>query len=149
MKHQIETQIEIAATPETVWNILTDLDAYSDWNPFVVSAAGRVAVGERLTNRIQSPGGRAMTFKPTVTTADPEQKFEWLGRLVLPGVMDGRHTFQLHATEVGTRLTHGESFNGILVRLMRKSLDNETLEGFNAMNEALKTRAEAHDGNQS
>ncbi len=149
MNHSLETQIDIAASPEIVWTILTDLEAYSDWNPFIVSAEGNAAVGERLTNRIQSPGGRALTFRPTVTAADPEQKFEWLGRLLLPGVMDGRHTFKLEATETGTRFTHGENFSGILVRLMRKSLDGGTLQGFEAMNAALKTRAEAHVGNQS
>ncbi len=147
MKHHLETQIDITASPDTVWGILTDLEAYSDWNPFIVSAEGNVTVGERLTNRMQTPGGKAMTFKPTVTAADPSQKFEWLGRLGPPGIFDGRHSFELEATETGTRVLHSEHFNGVLVRFMRKSLDNGTLQNFQAMNEALKTRAEAQAGN--
>ena len=149
MKHHLETQVEITAAPETVWNILTDLEAYSDWNPFIVSAEGNVAVGERLTNRMQAPGGKAMTFKPTVTVADSNQKFEWLGRLGLPGIFDGRHSFELEATETGTRVLHSEHFNGVLVRFMRKMVDNGTRQGFEEMNAALKTRAEAQLGNPS
>ena len=147
MQHDLHTEIDIDATPETVWNVLTDLDGYSDWNPFITSAAGNVAVGERLTNRLQAPGGKAMTFKPTVTAAETAQTFEWLGRLVLPGIFDGRHRFDLEATPSGgTRLVHSEHFNGLLVRFLRKSLDTQTHQGFLAMNQALKSRAEAAAG---
>jgi hypothetical protein len=147
MRHQLSTEIDIDASPEIVWDILTDLDRYGEWNPFIVSADGDVAVGERLTNRLQPPGGRAMTFRPTVTVAEADHTFEWLGRLGLPGVFDGRHRFELEAIPNGTHLVHTEQLNGVLVRIMRKSLDTQTLQGFEDMNLALKTRAEARGGN--
>ena len=149
MRHQLHTEIDIEASPEVVWDILTDLDHYGDWNPFIVSAEGDVAVGERLTNRLQPPGGKAMTFRPTVTAAEAEQSFEWLGRLGLPGIFDGRHRFELKATPTGTHFVQTEHFSGVLVRFMRKSLDTGTHDGFEAMNTALKTRAEARVGNES
>ena len=67
MRHALHTEIDIDAPPDIVWAVLTDLERYPDWNPFVVSAEGRTVVGERLTNRLEPPGGTAMTFKPTVT----------------------------------------------------------------------------------
>ena len=70
MKHELHTEIDIEAPPTDVWAILTDLDAYADWNPFVVSSSGTVAVGERLSNRMQPPGGKAMNFSPTVTVVN-------------------------------------------------------------------------------
>ena len=144
MKHRIETQITIDATAEEVWRHLTDLDGYQAWNPFIVSAEGNVAVGQRLTNRLQSPGGRTMTFRPTVTEVQPQRSFEWLGRLGLPGIFDGRHRFELAETPDGsTQLVHSERFSGLLVRVLRRSLDRDTVAGFEAMNTALKTRAEA------
>lgn len=149
MKYQLETDIDIAAPPETVWNILTDLDAYGDWNPFIVSAEGHVAVGERLINRMKQPGGRAMTLKPTVTAVEAGSIFEWLGVLAMPGVFDGRHRFELEPTSTGTRLVHSERFRGVLVRFMRKMVDTGTRQGFEEMNAALKSRAEAQAENQS
>jgi hypothetical protein len=144
MEHDLHTEIDIEAPPEHVWAILTDLDAWPEWNPFITSSEGTVAVGEKLANRMEPPGGKAITFKPTVTVVEPATTFEWLGRLVLPGVFDGRHRFELEATESGgTHLVHSEQLNGVLVRFMRKSLDNQTLAGFEAMNAALKTRAES------
>lgn len=142
MGHELHTEIEIAATPETVWAILTDLEAYAEWNPFVTSSQGTVAVGERLVNRMEPPGGRAMTFKPTVTEVDEGRVFEWLGRLGLPGIFDGRHRFALEPTAKGTRVLHSESFGGVLVPFMKKTLETQTRGGFEAMNEALKVRAE-------
>jgi hypothetical protein len=145
MKHELRTEIDIEATRETVWAILTDLGAYAEWNPFITSSQGTVAVGERLVNRMEPPGGKEATFKPTVTVVESADTFEWLGRLVLHGVFDGRHRFELESTSTGTHLTHGEHFSGALARFLRKSLDTQTVAGFEAMNAALKTRAETDD----
>ena len=65
------------------------------------------------------------------------------------GSLVGRQRFELHESSNGTRMVHTEHFNGVLVRLMRKSLDTQTLQGFEEMNVALKTRAEARGHNES
>lgn len=70
MAHHLHTEIEIGVAPETVWTILTDLAGYPDWNPFITSSEGTIAVGGRLINRLEPPGGRAITIKPTVTEVD-------------------------------------------------------------------------------
>ena len=146
MQHQLNTNIDIDAPPSTVWEILSDLNGYAEWNPFIVSSSGDVAVGEKLINRLQPPGGKAMTFKPTVTEVEVGHTFEWLGRLGLPGIFDGRHRFELEAMPTGTRFVQSEQLDGLLVRPLRKSLDTQTMAGFEAMNAALKDRAEAAAG---
>ena len=150
MRHELHTEIEIDASPAAVWAVLTDLDRYSEWNPFIVSASGLVDVGEGLINRLQPPGGRAITIKPTVTAVEEGSVFEWLGRFGFAGVFDGRHRFELHPTATnGTRVVHKEYFSGVLVRLLRRSLDTQTRDGFVAMNVALKARAEANVWSES
>lgn len=147
MRHRLSTEITIEAPPERVWAILTDLEAYASWNPFVVDVEGEPSVGHRLVNRMQPPGGRAQTFEPTVTVVEPPRTFEWLGHLGVPGLFDGRHRFELEPTGDGcTRLVHQESFSGLFVRFLRSTLDTRTRRGFELMNEALKCRAEAVDG---
>jgi hypothetical protein len=143
MAHHLHTEIEIDAAPTVVWSILIDLDGYTDWNPFITSSSGTIATGERLANRLEPPGGKPLTFKPTVTEVNEDRTLEWLGRLGLPGVFDGRHRFELFPHGGGTRLIQSETFTGVLVPLLRKSLDTGTVAGFRAMNAALRTRAEA------
>ena len=140
MRHAIRTEIDIAATPDKVWRHLTDFAAYPDWNPFITSVLGVAAVGQRLTVRLDPPGGRGITMRPTVTDVVPGRTLEWLGRLGMPGIFDGRHRFELQETPTGTRFVHGESFRGLLVRPLRGSLDGATRAGFVAMNEALARR---------
>ena len=144
MHYSLSTTIEIDAPTDKVWEVLTDVERYDEWNPFIVSSTGTVAVGERLTNRMQPPGGKAMTFRPTVTAVEEGRVFEWLGRLLLPGIFDGRHRFEMEPLEGNrTLLRHSEQFGGILVRFMKKSLDTQTLAGFEAMNQALAERVAA------
>lgn len=144
MRHHLHTEITIDAEPDRVWRILTDLESYELWNPFVIASEGDVAVGQRLLNRLQIPGRKAQTFKPTVTVVDPPRTFEWLGRLAVPGIFDGRHRFDLEPTaDGGTRFVQQEFFTGVLVPVLRSMLDTATRQGFDLMNEALKARAES------
>jgi hypothetical protein len=71
-------------------------------------------------------------------------QLRWLGRVVLPGIFDGEHFFQIEPLDQGrrTRFIQGERFTGLLVPLLRKNLDRGTREGFEAMNQALKARVE-------
>jgi hypothetical protein len=143
MHHQLHTDIAIDAAPDVVWQVLTDLDSYAGWNPFITSSSGDAEVGTKLVNRLEPPGGRPMTFKPTVTVVEYAKVFEWLGNLGVRGVFDGRHRFELEPNGSGTKLTQRETFDGLLVRFFRTSLDARTRPGFEAMNRALKARAES------
>lgn len=143
---QLTSHVDIDATPDQVWAVLSDLAGWSDWNPFVVDAAGSAVEGERLTVRIQPPGKKGTTFKPTVTEAVPGAVLEWLGRLGVRGVFDGRHRFALEAMGGGTRFHQSEQFSGILSGLFFRMIGDETLEGFHLMNAALKERVESSNG---
>ena len=144
MKKQIETAIEINASAETVWKILTDFDAHPSWNPFVREISGVPREGERLRVFIQPAGSKGMMFKPTVLKAEEDRELRWLGKLFIPGLFDGEHYFRIEPIgENRVRFVHGENFSGILVGLFAKSLDKGTADGFRAMNEALKRRAES------
>jgi len=141
--HRVETQIEINASAERVWSVLTDFSSYARWNPFVRSIEGVPKVGETLNVHIQPPGSRGMRFHPTVLAIVPKQEFRWKGKLAIPGLFDGEHFFILEPKfDNGVVFRQGEVFSGLLVPMLRRSLDGATKQGFVAMNEALKREVE-------
>lgn len=144
MKKEIKTQIQINASPESVWQVLTDFENHSKWNPFVRSISGEVKKGNKIKVVLGPQGSKPMTFKPTVLAFEPNREFRWLGHLGFPGIFDGEHSFELLENVDGTTtFIHGERFKGILVGMMAKKLDTEIKEGFEDMNRALKEKAEA------
>lgn len=139
----LRTEIEIAATADRVWEVLTDFAAFPRWNPFIRRIDGVLAPRARLEVRIQPPGGRAMTFRPTVLRVEPPRLLSWRGRTLIPGLFDGEHLFAIEPLlHDRVRFMHGEDFRGLLVPLLASSLRTTTRRGFERMNAALKTRAE-------
>jgi hypothetical protein len=139
---ELHSEIEINATPARVWEVLTDFAAYPEWNPFILSAEGTPVAGEQLEVRIKPPGGREMTFKPTVVAAEPERELRWLGRVLMPRIFDGEHILRIEPLgDSRVRFVQAERFRGVLVPLFGRTFA-KTEHGFAEMNEALKRRAE-------
>lgn len=142
--HHLHTEIEIEASVERVWAVLTDFSSYPKWNPFIRSVVGAPQEGARLQIAIQPSGGKAMRFSPVVLEAEAGCELRWLGRLMLPGIFDGEHRFLIEPLGDGkVRFEQSERFSGLLVGLLRGSLDRDTKRGFLEMNQALKERAES------
>ncbi|CAN7203639.1 hypothetical protein [Knoellia sp. LjRoot47] len=89
---------------------------------------------------ISPAAGKPMSFRPRVLVAEPGRELRWLGRVLVPGLLDGEHSFTLDPVSGGTRLTHAERFSGALVPFVRRTLD--VGDDFAAMNDALRDRTE-------
>lgn len=139
---ELKTDITISAPIGRVWDILADFEKYPSWNPFIVAITGDLAPGGHLRT-VMSMGGKERKFQPVVTGLSPGKSFEWLGQLPL-GLFTGNHYFELRDLGGGqTHFVHGERFGGLLRGLVMRQIGNETRRGFEAMNQALKARAEA------
>ena len=140
---ELHSEIVIDASPERVWDVLTDFASYPQWNPFIRRISGELEVGGRLEVRLEPPDSRGITMRPTVLRAEPNRLIRWVGHLLVPGLFDGEHSLAIQPLEEDrVRFVQHEAFKGVLVRLLARSLDKNTLRGFEEMNEALKERAE-------
>lgn len=139
----ISTTVEINATSEAVWAVLTDFSAYREWNSLTIE--GTAQVGTKLVVHMSAHGGRGISFKPTVLVALPAHELRWTGKLGSARLLSGEHFFILtpNANDT-TRLTHGENYTGALVALAKRSLDkNKNADAaYEAFNQALKQRVE-------
>ena len=140
---ELRTEIEIAASANRVWATLTDFSSFPVWNPFIRRVDGELRVGARLVIRLQLPNARSMTFRPRVLRVEPGRQLRWRGHLLVPGLFDGEHIFAIEPLGAGrARFIQREIFTGLLVPLLARRLDRTTRRGFEAMNLALKARAE-------
>jgi hypothetical protein len=139
--YTLQASIQIAATPQQVWAVLADLDAYHQWNPFITSSSGALRVGATLTNRMHDATGDT-TFTPVVQVVEPGRELRWLGRVGPGGLFDGQHTFTIKRLGPGRVLfTQREDFTGVLIPFFRHRLHADTLPQFRAMNAALAQQA--------
>ena len=140
---ELRTEIEIQASDEQIWQLLTDFASFPQWNPFIRQVKGEAKAGGRLEVHIQPSGASGMTFKPVVLKVEPNRELRWLGRLLIPGLFDGEHIFTIETLEANrVRFTQREVFTGLFVPLFARSLNTDTRRGFEEMNQALKSRAE-------
>ena len=59
---ELNTEIEINASSEAVWNLLTDTSRFPEWNPFIRRVQGELKAGQKLAVFIQPSGARGMEF---------------------------------------------------------------------------------------
>lgn len=140
---EIKTEILINASPEKVWKVLTDFQAYPDWNPFITSVEGEVFEGSKFKVKIQTLGASPMVFEPICLSFRENVEFSWLGKLVTRGIFDGKHCFELIKMSEGkTKFIQREEFKGVLVSFFWKNLDVNTRWSFEMMNDKLKETVE-------
>jgi hypothetical protein len=131
--------IDINATPEKVWQILTDAPSYPKWDPGMLRLEGKVAPGEKITAYTKVMPDRA--FPVTVSTFEPGKRMVWESGMPL-GLFKGVRTFTIDSLGGGkVRLTTREEFSGLLLPLIGRTLPdlNKTFQEFSA---GLKRYAE-------
>jgi hypothetical protein len=126
---EIVTEIEINAPPERVWGILTDFPAYGKWNPFLYRVVGEAILGTQVRVYLKALG-RETKLKCSIITLEPNRELRWKWHLFLPGLYGGEHSLSIEPL--------GEN----LLSLFSKSIDRDSKPGFEAMDQALKARAE-------
>lgn len=98
------TEIEINATPEQVWSVLTDWKKLSEWSSsFVGISADEMRKGERFMVYFKNPlTGKSIEFERICTAYVECRMFSWSGEFT-SGVTDN-HIYMLEPTENGTTI---------------------------------------------
>jgi hypothetical protein len=142
MKKEIVSEVEINAPPSRVWEVLTNFEKYPTWNPFIKKISGRAAKDEMLKVYMPDPSGGTMVFTPKVLEAKKGEELKWLGRSE-GDVFNGEHQFLIELIENNkVRFIQSERFTGSMVESLDKWLEIAVRQNFEAMNKALKDRAE-------
>ena len=110
------SEIEIAASPEVVWGVLTAFERWPSWNRDVKSMTmeGDVAPGSVFRWKA-GPG----TITSTIQRVEPPRLIAWTGTTF--GVK-AIHFWHLEQRNGKTFVRTEESYEGLVARLLRRSL---------------------------
>jgi uncharacterized protein YndB with AHSA1/START domain len=117
----IEKEVEIQAGPDSVWNVLTDVERWPAWNPDIKSAKLKGPFAEGTVFRWKSGPS---TITSTLERIDQPRLVGWRGKTLGAQAI---HVWRLEPTASGTGVKTEESMSGVVPRLFQRSMQR-TLE---------------------
>lgn len=125
----------IKAPPEQVWAVLTDTQAYPEWNPVFVEVQGAYAQGTKVLNKVRDPDGNIMEMTASVKTLTKARELRQKGGL--PGVITFDHQWILEPVDGGTKVTQHEVDRGFYLWFW----NSDWIEpAYRSVNDALENR---------
>jgi hypothetical protein len=131
-----EGEIQIAAPPDTVWAVMTDLSAWPSWNPDVKSMAfeGPLEPGSMFRWKAGSA-----SLVSTLKSVDAPREIAWTG--VTMGI-HAVHVFHFESSDGGTRAHSAESFRGLIPSVLKGYSRKVLQRGIDGILRSLKVEAE-------
>lgn len=145
-KHTISIEpVSINAPAELVWQVLTNLSSYPDWNPFPVKAESSLKLGEPVVLHIpQGRAGKLMRQKFILEIFDAPKKIAWrlpkMGHKLIFSAYREQTITALN--ETSCTYTTSDTFAGLIAGKIYKSQGKWVEKNFIKMAEALKIRSE-------
>jgi hypothetical protein len=136
----IEHRIGIQTPPEVIWDLISDLEGWSRWNPMYPQAKGSLHIGETITATIAIPGMKPREFTATILDWVPNEQLHWRAGGGLTRMTRYMEIEQL--ADASCIFANGEIFGGLLGPTIARSMGRSIYRGFREMNEALKEEAE-------
>jgi len=140
---EIRTETEIAASPEKVWEILSDFGAYSEWNPLTIGVRGILEEGETVKLKV-SLKGKTMKRLHKISRVDPGSAICWRIISPLPWLIRGERCQTIEAQENGHVVYRNcEGVEGLVGPLVSFFYGSAIRSALEALGQALKQRAES------
>ena len=137
IEHRVGTQV----APEILWELLSNVDGWSAWNPLYPKSRGEIRIGAQLELTEALPGRTTRDARPVVLEWMPLEQIHWRDSRSDGWVKSVRFIEVDIVSATGCIVSNGEIFTGLLAKRHFKAHRTAHLEGFRAMNEALIHRA--------
>jgi hypothetical protein len=137
----IENRTGVAAPAEIIWEVLTDLARWPEWNPLYASASGDIKIGAPWTMVLKLPGRPDEVLRPKVLDWAPEDHIHLQTKTFFIATL--RYLEIEALSDQGCIFSNGERFQGMLAGMIIRPFARDLRKGFDAMGEAMKVRAEA------
>ena len=139
-KTNIKASIIIDASPQKVWEVLTDFDKLKSWSSSFQGLKGDFKKNGEIEVTFKTPFGQSK-MKKKLFQFEEGKSFGWTGVFMLG--MSDYHTHTLKATSDGkTEFTQIDGLQGGASFLLGKMLEKQMQKGYELFNQELKTFVE-------
>jgi len=139
----INHTLTVNAPTETVWKVISDLDAYGEWNPFVVACDSTLEVNSPIKMQVKLVPFFAFPQKETIYSHDPSHQLSYGIRLPFNALSSVRCHQVKTLTPGVTEYTSTFELSGWLSPLVQWMLQSRLKKGFDGMAEGLQLRSES------
>jgi uncharacterized protein YndB with AHSA1/START domain len=129
---ETSVNITINSNESTIWELLTDAQAYPKWNSTVISIIGQIALGQQI--ELKSTLDPKRVFKLKIIELVSNSKLVW-------GDAMGRRTFNLSKQQDGVLFSMSEKIGGPIFPLFASMIPSFD-ESFEQFASDLKKAAE-------
>jgi len=136
-----DTTFDVDATPPHVWEILTDLARYAEWNPQILDTSGSTEPGGEITLVLALSDGPHMTVTAVIEDSEPGRSLTWRGNGPRPWMFQGYRRFDIEATGNRSQVRHLEKITGLAAPLFSLRMGRQARRSHDALDTALQHRA--------
>ncbi len=139
----IDNEIEIKAPAAAVWQVITDFDSYSQWNPFVVQARSSLQPGAPIDMKVKLLGPVQRQVEIILDVREGEG-FSYCMKPFPLGALSSRRSHEITPlAEDRCRYRSHFELQGWMMPLVRGLMRGALERGFGSMTQAIGQRAEA------
>ena len=145
MSFKTEHRIGVPAPSTVIWDVLSDLERWGEWNPTHPKITGLLRIGQKLEVHETFGDMPLKVIRPTVVDWVPNAQILWT-LSEASGLIRRIRYIEIEA--VGTAedsciLSNGEVYDGLLGRRVGKSRRKWLKQGFEQLNTDIVARVQA------
>lgn len=144
MAFVLDHVVEIDAPAALVWDVITDLPRYGEWNPFVPECRSTLEPGDPIDMHVRLRGPKPRRQREWIVAHTPGSELSYRMKPVPLGALHSlrSHTVTAPAAD-RTRYTSHFELDGWLSPLVATLVGADLRRGFTGMTDGIKARAEA------
>ncbi len=139
---ELRHEFEVDAPAAVVWEVITDLDRYGDWNPFVVEARSTLKPGDVIDMKVKLVGP-PQKQQEVMLSFDEGRGFAYRMKPFPLGALSSRRSHEITPLDDGRcRYRSHFELRGWMMPLVRGLFGAAMTRGFDGMSAGIRDEAQ-------
>lgn len=143
MRFKVEHRVGVPASAKAIWDVLSDLPRWGEWNTLYPEIHGLLRIQQRLAIGEAFPGQPDRVIRPMVVDWVPNEQILWALSEMGGLVKRIRYIEIEHLNDGNCILSNGEVYDGLMGPRVGKARRSWLKKGFELLNADIVARVQA------